>query len=196
MRPFGLTGNIGCGKSTIASLLTKYPDVLVIACDRIAKEIILSNEHRQQINAILGSNIFMSEGVNFQVIAEIIFKEPKKKRLLEGLIHPLVWEIVDQEIATVGDSKICVVESAIIFETDNVDRFTAIIVAVCNPYEQFRRLRKNRQMDDVQIQARIAQQLSSSEKEHRAQFIIHTDCKLDQLEDRVSNLYYDLKKQK
>lgn len=196
MKPFGLTGNIGCGKSTVASLLRKYPDVLVLDCDHIAKKIILSNEYRQQINTILGSNVFMKEGANFHVIAEIIFKEPTKKRLFEGMIHPLVWAIVDQKIATVGDSKICVVESAIIFETNNVDRFTAIIVAVCNSYEQFRRLRKNRQMDDVQIQARIDQQLSSSEKEHRAQFIIHTDCKLDQLENRVSNLYYDLKKQK
>ncbi len=44
MKPFGLTGNIGCGKSTVATLLSKYPDVLILDCDRIAKEIIRATD--------------------------------------------------------------------------------------------------------------------------------------------------------
>jgi len=196
MKPFGLTGNIGCGKSTIATLLSKYPDVLILDCDRIAKEIISGNGHRQQINTILGTNVFLDEKADFQAIARIIFGEPGKKRLLETLIHPLVWTTVDERIASAGDSKICVVESAIIFETDSEGKFAAIIVATCNPHEQFRRLRDNRHMDDVQIQARLDQQLPSLVNEQRAQFVIHTECSLDQLEDRVSDLYHNLKQQK
>jgi dephospho-CoA kinase len=51
-------------------------------------------------------------------------------------------------------------------------------------------------MDDVQIQARLDQQLPSSEKEQRAQFVVRTDCSLDQLKDRVRDLYQNLKQQK
>jgi dephospho-CoA kinase len=196
MRPFGLTGNIGCGKSTVATLLSKYSDVLTLDCDRIAKEVISGNGYRQQINTILGTNVILDEKVDFQAIAKIIFEAPEKKRLLEALIHPLVWTTVDERVTSAGDNKICVVESAIIFETYSEGKFAAIIVATCNPHEQFRRLRNDRHVDDVQIQARLDQQLPSSAKEQRAQFVIHTDCSLDQLEDSVRNLYHNLKQRK
>jgi dephospho-CoA kinase len=196
MKPFGLTGNMGCGKSTVATLLGKYPDVLIVDCDCIATETISSSEHRQQINAILGTNVFSNEKVDFRAIAKIIFEESEKKRLLEALVHPLVWVTMDKRVASAGDSKMCVVESALILETRSEDRFAAIIVATCNPHEQFRRLRESRQMNDAQIQARLDQQFPSSEKERRAQFVIHTDCSLNQLQDRVDNLYHNLKQQK
>ncbi len=196
MKPFGLTGNIGCGKSAVATLLSKYPDVLILDCDQIAKEIISGNAHRHQINTILGINVFSSEKVNFRAIAKIIFEDPEKKRLLEALIHPLVWASVNEKVDFAGDGKVCIVESAIIFETMSEEQFAEIIVATCNPDEQFRRLRENRQMDDVEIQARLDQQLPSAEKEQRAQFVVHTDCSLDQLKDRVSNLYQNLKQKK
>ncbi len=196
MKLFGLTGNIGCGKSTVATLLSKYPDVLILDCDRIAKEIISSNGHRQQINTILNENVFLDQKADFQAIAKIIFEEPEKKRLLEALIHPLVWATIDERIASTGDNKICVVESAIIFETDSEGRFAAIMVAACNPHEQFRRLRDDRRMDNVQIQIRLNQQFPSLVKEQRAQFVVQTDCSFDQLKNRVSDLYHNLKQQK
>ncbi len=144
----------------------------------------------------MGTDVLLDEKIDFHAIARIVFEAPEKKRLLETLIHPLVWKTVDERIASAGDSKICVVESAIIFETGSESKFAAIIVTTCNPHERFRRLRDNRHMDDVQIQARLDQQLPSSVKEQRAQFVIHTDCSLDQLEDRVNNLYHNLKQQK
>lgn len=196
MKPFGLTGNIGCGKSIVASLLSKYPDVLILDCDQIAKEIISSEDHRKEISSILGMDVFPNGKTDFKAIAEIIFNEPEKKRLLEALLHPLVWSIVDQRVARVGETKICIVESAIIFETGTRSKFTAVIVATCSVDEQFRRLRENRKMKDVQIQARLDQQLPSEEKIQQAQFVIRTDCSLNQLKDRVSDLYHNLKQQK
>lgn len=196
MKPFGLTGNIGCGKSTVATLLSKYQDVLILDCDQIAKEIISSETHQKEINHILGTDVFPSRRADFKTIANIIFEESEKKRLIEALIHPLVWSVVDERVTEVGKSGVCVVESAVIFEAYSENRFAAIIVATCNVYEQFRRLRESRKMKDVQIQARLDQQLPSEEKVQRAQFVIHTDCDLDQLKDRVSDLYHNLKQQK
>jgi dephospho-CoA kinase len=193
MKPFGLTGNIGCGKSTVSKLLGKHVDVLILDCDRIAREIVSCDKYRRQINAILGTNVLLGEKSDSRTIAKIIFEEPKKKKLLEALIHPLVWAIVNEGVVSAGDSKICVVESAIIFETNNENKFAAIIVATCESHEQFRRLRENRWMKDVEIQARLDQQLPLFEKEKRAQFVIHTDCSLKQLKDRVSSLYQNLK---
>jgi len=196
MKTFGLTGNIGCGKSTVASFLSKYPDVVIIDCDQIAKKVISSGLHKEEINSILGANVFMGENADFKAIANIIFSDSKKKKLLEELLHPFVWDAVEKKVIANGDQKICIVESAIIYETRNEGKFTAVIVATCNPEEQLRRTLENRNMDNVQIQARIAQQLPSREKERRAQFVIHTDCSLKQLKNRARNLYCNLKQQK
>lgn len=196
MKPFGLTGNIGCGKSTVATLLSEYSDMLILSCDRIAKEIISGGTHKKEITSILETNVFQDGTTDFKAIAKIIFDQPEKKRLLEELTHPLVWTAVHEKVEQFGDNKICVVESAIIFETKSEDRFAAVIVATCNPHEQFRRLRENRRMEDAQIQARLGQQISSLEKEKQARFVIPTDCSLNQLKDRVSNLYHNLKQEK
>lgn len=196
MKTFGLTGNIGCGKSTVASLLSKYPDVLVFDCDRIAKEIISGGLYKKEINYILGIDAFVSENPDFEKIAKIIFKNNKKKKLFEELIHPLVWATVEETIESAGNQKICIVESAIIYETKSEDKFVAVIVAACNPKEQFRRIQNDRKIDCADIQARLAQQIPSSEKEARAQFVIHTDCSKTTLKDRVSDLYQKLKQKK
>lgn len=193
MRPFGLTGNMGCGKSTVASLLSKYPDVITLNCDHIAKEIISSGTHKERINAVLGRNVFLGEMADFQAVARIIFEQPQIKREFESLIHPLVWAAVEKRLASIGDDKICIVESAILFETNSAARFAAIIVASCSPREQLRRLQKNRHIGAEQIQTRLDHQLSSSEKERRAQFVIQTDCSIDRLTHRVQTLYCYLK---
>lgn len=199
MNAFGLTGNIGCGKSTVASLLASYPDVLVLDCDRIAKEIISDTSgdpggaHRQRINEILGTDVFAIGKADFQAIAKIIFTDRAKKTSFEAYIHPLVWETVQDTVNACSDSTICVVESAIIYEIGSEHTFTAMIVASCNRTEQIRRLRNNRQMKNADIDARIKEQLPQEEKIKQAQFVISTDCSLDQLNDAVHTLYKNLK---
>lgn len=199
---FGLTGNIGCGKSIVAALLSKYPDIVILNCDDIAKEIINSGKYNTKIRKIFGESVFAIKEVGcvfgtkvpvFSLLAREIFSDLKKKQKFEELIHPLVWETVQEQAELPGNKKTCVVESAIIYETKSEDKFAAIIVVTCNPNEQLRRLRDNRKMRDVEIQARIAQQLPAVEKEKRAQFVINTDCSLEELSKRVARLHKKLK---
>jgi len=196
MKAFGLTGNIGCGKSTVASLLSKYADLVILDCDLIAKEIINDRNHRQEINTILCTEVFKGETADFKLIAKIIFGDSLKKESLEKLIHPLVWKIVKEKVEETGNQKISIVESAIIYETKSQSKFSGIIVATCNLTEQFRRLRQNRNMEETQIKARLGEQLPSDRKEALAQFIVKTDCNLDELESRVSKLYSHLRQEK
>ena len=196
MKVFGLTGNIGCGKSTVASLFSKYPGVIILDCDSIAKEIISGGAHKQEINSILGADIFLGGKADFEHIAKIIFKKLEKKRLFEALIHPFVWATVKKKVESFKEMQICIVESASIYETKNEDKFTGVILVTCNPKEQLRRLQKNRKMNLEEIRSRIARQLPSPEKKTKAHFVIETDCSLGQLKDRVSELYHKLKKRK
>ena len=193
MKAFGLTGNAGCGKSTVASLLSKYQDVLVIDCDRVAKEVLSSLTLQREINSILGMDVFPNGKANRKLIASVIFKQPEKKRLMEGLVHPIVWATIQKMIEKTPRGTICIVESAIIYETKSENLFEAVIDVTCDYEEQVRRLRENRKMEDSDIQALLTSQLSSFEKEKKSLFVINTNCTLGQLSERVEKLYRKLK---
>lgn len=193
MNAFGLTGNIGCGKSTVASLLSKYPDVMVIDCDRVAKDILFGQTLQKEINSIMGINVFPDGKADRKLISNVIFKQLEKKKLLEELLHPVVWATVQRMVESSQEGTICIVESAIIYETGSENRFLGVITATCNYPEQVRRLRENRKMEESDIQARLASQFPSFEKERKSQFVIHTDCTLEELEKRVEKLHKELK---
>jgi dephospho-CoA kinase len=189
MRAFGLTGNIGCGKSTVAELFAQYPDVKVFNCDQIAKDVISKEVYRDALSEIVGPEAFAQERVDFAKIAQVIFQNRPVKTRFEEFVHPLVWQEVESSAEKSSQSTINIVESAIIFETRSESRFTSVILAVCNNEEQERRLRKNRGMSLEEIRSRQRDQLPSVVKENRAQFVIHTDCTLEELGRRVKILF-------
>ncbi len=192
MQPFGLTGGIGCGKSTVAELLARHHDVLIFNSDQIAKQIMADIRHWPRMQTILGQSIINCGHIDFAEIARIIFADAKKKHDLEQLIHPLVWSHIQNMITWSPANKIPIVEAAILYEVGWEKNFAGIIVATCAPVEQCRRLRENRHMDEDAIAKRINQQMPLTEKETRADFIVHTDCTLTELEARVALLYNQL----
>ena len=196
MKPFGLTGNMGYGKSTIAAMLAKYDDVTLIDTDKIAKTIMDGGEYRLAINEALDCDAFVSGAIDRKLIAEIIFSDQEKKARLESVVHPAVWAKVQEIVDGLGDRRICVVESAIIYEKRDEWRFAEMIVAACSEEERWRRQIVKRGTDFVDLQKRIRSQLPSREKEKRAKFVINTDCDLAELEIRVAQLHAELKRLK
>lgn len=196
MKPFGLTGNIGCGKSTVAGMLAKHDDVTLVDCDHFAKAIMDGSEYRLAISQALGFDAFASGAINRKLIATIIFNDPEKKKRLEAVVHPAVWAEVQAIADGLDVRRLCIVEAAIIYETGDEFRFAEMIVAACSAEEQRHRLFIDRHMDLVDLERRISSQMPSGEKEKRAKFVINTDCDLAELEKRVAQLHTELKRLK
>jgi len=196
LKAYGLTGNIGCGKSTVSKLLAQYPDVVTVDCDALAKAVMNCYTLRSSINEILGVEAYPDGLINRKAIADVIFSNPEKKQKLESLVHPFVWMKVEEVVGRARPGTVCIVESAIIFEKNDEHRFDGIIVAACPYEEQVKRLIGPRGIRKDDAERRIAQQMSSEEKERRAQFVIRTDCTLKELESRVARLYKELQQHK
>lgn len=192
MRPFGLTGNIGCGKSTVASLLAQFPDVVVFDCDGIAREVIADAQHRSVVESILGQNVFQGDLPDFKAISQIIFFDREKKQRLERFVHPIVWKAVEERRKR-SKKGLHIVESAIIYEVGAENAFHAVITVTCSPAEQLRRLIQIRGMAEEDVLIRIRHQLPMEEKARRAQFVISTDCDMAELRNRTEHLYQELK---
>lgn len=192
MKAYGLTGNIGCGKSTVARLLATHAKVTVIHSDDVAKEIIMNGEHREKINAIIGENAFPGGVCDTRIIARNIFSDNKKRKSFEALIHPLAWSRITDIVDARPAGHLAIVESAIIFETSIQDAFRGVIVAHCSDAIATSRLKMYRNMSDEDIDARRRHQLPTLGKIARASHVINTECDEDKLAMRVQFLYEGL----
>ena len=194
MTMFGLTGGIGCGKSTIATLLAEYPDVAIHNCDNISKQVLSSADPslRYAISDTLGEEVFPGGSPNFARIAAIIFSDPAARYGLESMLHPPIWQIIRERILS-HPGKLNIVESAILYETGSNGRCAAIIVVTCTREEQVRRLLEKRGMTRSDVEARLNAQMSLQEKEALAAFIVRTDGNKDSLREKVETLYRSLK---
>ncbi|MEI8067908.1 MAG: dephospho-CoA kinase [Candidatus Shapirobacteria bacterium] len=186
---YGLTGNMGCGKSTVGEFLKGHNDVSVLDCDQISKNILFSDENRQSIKTILGESIIKDGHVDSKEISKIIFNDSTKKQELENFVHPLVWQEVQKQVQNGDKNTIFIVESAIIYETKSEEIFKGVIVATCDEKEQFNRIKKRNNWSEEQIEERLKNQLKNSDKEKKGLVVINTNCSIQELESKVERLY-------
>ncbi len=190
-KPIGLTGNIGCGKSTVADFLRKN-GAIVLDMDSMAKEILFSLP-KDFVNQKLGADVFSENKLDTKKVAQIIFSDTGKRRTLEDIVHPKLWGKIDKVIESVDNETLIFVESAILYEKGS-DKNCELTVAVTCPKDvQIKRLLDKRGMALSDIEARIATQIPNKEKEKMAQFVVSTDCDLFELEERVKTLFLQIK---
>ena len=98
MKVIGLTGNIGCGKSTVASRL-REKGVAVIDLDSVARQIRNNDaEARRRIEARFGT-------IEAGKLALIVFGDPAALRDLEAILHPLVRNETRARLAELEEAE-------------------------------------------------------------------------------------------
>lgn len=88
----GLTGPIGCGKSTVAGWLTERPGVVAIDADRIAREVLApGSDEVAAVYARFGDSLQARDGsLDRAALGRIVFADPAELRALEAIVHPAV----------------------------------------------------------------------------------------------------------
>lgn len=193
MARYGLTGNIGCGKSTVANFFREFKDVVVFDADSIAKEILCDDRYAPELQRMFGKKIFSKGKIDTKEVSLLVFNNDAALERLENFIHPLTWQAIFQREQKYNDISFFLVESALIYESNKAQIFDGVIVATCPEDVQYDRLIQNRGFTEEGIMKRLKKQLSLAEKVKRADFVIDTDCSLPELKDRVRKLYDRLK---
>lgn len=96
----GLTGNIGMGKSTVAELFRKL-GVYVINTDHIVDELFNQPDIVDEIKKLFGEDALIDGKVNKNYIAQIVFENPQMRIYLENILHPKVFERIDEIIKNI-----------------------------------------------------------------------------------------------
>src|SRR5688572_13172046 len=116
----GLTGGVGMGKSTSASLL-KQRGVAVVDTDDLAREVVEPGQPAlKEIEATFGKHVIGSDGaLRRDELAKIVFTDDAGRQKLEAILHPRIRELwLKQVEAWRAESKpIGAVIIPLLFET-------------------------------------------------------------------------------
>ncbi len=175
MNIIGLTGGIGSGKSYIAQAL-RDKGYIVYDCDAEAKRIINNDSMvKEAITLAFGTNAY-TPNYNTRYIADICFRDTTKLTQLNNIVHPAVLNDIlakSEEIAQ--NNEYFFIESAILFES-KLDEICQATVTITAPLEvRIKRAMKRDNATKEQIEQRIANQMSDSERNARASFVIIND---------------------
>lgn len=174
MLKIGLTGGIGSGKSTVAAIF-QVLNIPVYYSDKVSKKLMTENEElKSSVIKHFGADVYASDVLNRKYLAEQVFSDERKIKLLNSLVHPVI--IKDAADWMKGQSApYAIKEAALIFESGS-DEFLDYVIGVRAPKE----LRVQRAMDrdgitEQELQARMNKQMDEDEKLRLCDFVIVND---------------------
>jgi dephospho-CoA kinase len=169
----GLTGGVASGKSTVAALL-REAGAVVIDADQLAREVVArGTPGLEQVVAAFGADILTPDGeMDRAAVGAIVFADEARRKVLEAIVHPLVFErIVELEAAAAADDLV-VHDIPLLAESGRADTFDAVLV-VDAPHElQVERMLRDRGWSREDAEARIAAQASREDRRAIATHVI------------------------
>jgi dephospho-CoA kinase len=156
----GLTGPIGCGKSTVAGWLADA-GAAVVDADAIARDVTLPGE--PALDAVLarfGADLRRADGsLDRSALGRIVFSDPDALSDLEAIVHPAVRPRIEAAVAAAehAGAPAVVVEAIKLVEAGYAEQCDEVWLVVCDPDAQRERLAK-RGLSESDAAGRIAAQ--------------------------------------
>lgn len=187
----GLTGGIGCGKSTVSKLFAEL-GAGIIDTDVIAHQ--LTQSQGSAIPALataFGSDYMTSDGALARnKMRQLIFSDALAKQRLEGILHPLILEEAQTQIAHLQTKPYIVIVVPLLFtSTAFLQLVQRILVVDCSEEQQITRVVARNRMNEAEVRTIIAQQTPRAECLKRADDVIKNDSAIDNLIVQVNFLH-------
>jgi dephospho-CoA kinase len=176
----GLTGGIGSGKSTVASILASA-GAAVMDADAISRSLTLPGG--RAIPAILaefGEQLIAPNGaMDRDAMRALVFSNPQSKRQLEAIIHPLVGQVLQEEShAALAAGHACLVYDVPLL-VESGDRWRRqvdwVCVVDCEVETQIQRVMNRNQLSRAEIERIISQQASRQQRLDCADAVIFNE---------------------
>ena len=189
MRTIGLTGGIGSGKSTVAGLFLEL-GVPVIDTDQLARAAVLPGTLAlQKISEHFGPTVLLANGMlNRQKLRAIIFQDEKDRLWLEGLLHPIIRQLMAEQMAKI-DAPYCIVQIPLLVGRTPNPAIQEILLVDTEPTFQYQRVQARDQLDQAEIQLIIDTQPSRTTLLAAADEVIVNNGSLADLKKQVLALH-------
>lgn len=196
MKVIGLTGNIACGKSLVASMF-EVLGAKVIDFDDIARIIVEPNEPAwNEIVDTFGQGILNPDKtIDRQALGDIIFNDPDKREALNKITHHKIIQYTREKIEQYRseDIEVVIIEAALIIERGGLKGLTEkLILVISDKQTQLERLTKRNDLSEREAISRINSQMPTKEKLQYADYIIDNSGSENETQKQVENLWSTL----
>lgn len=194
----GLTGGIGAGKTTVASIFSQL-GIPVYQSDSRAKNLVDTQAYiKTKINALFGEEMYTKGKLNRAKVAQLVFRNKSKLASLNAIIHPEVAKDYKQWVLQ-QQTEYVIKEAAILIETGGHKNADALVVVSAPEQLRIERVMKRNSMLEKEVEARIKNQMPQENKDALADFLI-VNNEQDSLIHQVLTIHHQLlslsKKQK
>lgn len=185
----GLTGGIGCGKTTITNLFSEL-NIPISDADLIAHQLVEPGQPAlAEIIQLFGREVISKSGALDRVILrQLIFKEPKAKKQLENLLHPLIFAEMNRW-ATQQASPYVIFSIPLLIETHQQALVDRILVIDLSEAQQVSRVVKRDPLSKEAVLRIISAQASRLKRREVADDLILNSHSKEQLKQQVSILH-------
>jgi dephospho-CoA kinase len=186
-----LTGGIGAGKSLAAQYFSDL-GARVVDADQLARVAIeRGSTGFDEVISRFGEKIMRDGDIDRKALAEIIFSDPKAKKDLEAIVHPIVRELFAEVVSDLAPGEVLIYEIPLLVESGVAKNFDLIITIEADLEIRKERLRK-RGMFISEIERRISAQATREEREALADHVLINNGDEDLLLRAVENLWEEL----
>lgn len=188
----GLTGGIGCGKSTASAVLQSL-GAAVADADAISRDLTKAGGLAiPAIRAAFGPEYITPEGaMDRKAVGAAVFADREKLAVLNGVLHPMVENELRRFIqsASSAGSQVIVLDVPLLFET-GMNRLCDRVLCVTVPLqEQLRRVMERDGLPEEAAQARINSQMPLCQKESLSDDVLSTDRPLEETRAELLRLW-------
>jgi dephospho-CoA kinase len=183
----GLTGGIGCGKSTVVQLFAEA-GWRTVSSDAVVRAVLAQNQEvRSALRERWGEVVFDADGaIDRKAVATRVFTDRMELRWLEDLLHPLVRAEWEGAIAAAPEAN-WLVEIPLLFEKRLETHFDLTVCVVCPPDVVDTRMVR-RTYTAAEIEQRRRRQMPLEGKARHADFVISNAGSLEFLKQQTTRL--------
>ena len=188
----GLTGGIASGKSTVARVLSDL-GVGVVDADQIAREVVaLGSDGLREVVAAFGPQVLAVDGsLDREKLAARVFGDEPARLQLQAITHQRIARLSAERIAALHASAApyVVYDAPLLVEVGAHRGLDALIVVAADEANQVARALARGGMAEAETRRRIAAQFPLARKIEVADYVIHNDGSLPDLERRTREVH-------
>lgn len=183
----GITGGIGCGKSTVARLLEQRGFRRLDSDELVREKVLRDPDVVAALRGRFGTEVVLSDGsIDRAAVAKRVFAAESELRWLEELTHPAVFALWRAAFAAEPEAK-WVVEVPLLFEKGLENWFDFTVCVACSPTLQLARLEQRGLPRELASQ-RITKQLPLAQKIELSDIVLWNEGSTEFLQAEIDRL--------
>ena len=190
----GLTGGIGSGKTTVVNFFKEFSNIAVYIADVEAKKLMTSSIIiKSKLIKEFGKNSYKNNALNRTFLADIVFKDKEKLKILNSIVHPEVLLHFQEFVLKNTNKNYVLYENAILLENKS-NLFCDFIITVTAPLDtRVQRVILRDNSTKTSVLNRIRNQWSEEKKTIQSHYVIN-NLSLEKTKIQVNRIHNILTK--